>query len=191
MPHDVPQIEPLEITAGTTVKWMKSFSAHPASVWTLSYSLRGSTQLDVTATASGDLHEISITPVQTAALNATDADLNYWWTAFITDGTDRFKIGEGQLVVSPDLAEIAASYDGRTHAAIVLDALEAMLTGKASKDQQSVWVGDRKIERLSPAELTEWIKVYESKVEKEKRDLERKQGRKRPRSVQARFVNTP
>ena len=72
MAATVPTKEPLTIRAGDTIEWTKSIDDYKASDgWTLSYSFRGTGgTIDITSSADGDDHAISIAPATSTAYTA-------------------------------------------------------------------------------------------------------------------------
>ena len=186
MAADIPPIEPEYFTSGETVQWTKSLADFPASEgWTLAYKIRGTNALDIIAVADGDDYDVTITKSQSATLTAG----NYWWQSFVTKADDRHVVDWGEFEVRKDLAAEGAGYDGRTHATIVLDALQAMIQGKASRDQMQLMVGDRQISRLRPTELREWRAFYRQEYLREQRADRVRKGLGTDRRILARFGN--
>lgn len=132
MGYTVPTTEPNSLRAGDTWQWTReNLSDYPATTWTLTYYFRNATShFNVVATADGSTFAVSVAM-------ATTADRVpgwYDWTAFVSDGTERYQVGAGRLEVLPDLAN-AVPYDGRTFARRMLDYIEAALEERASTDQ--------------------------------------------------------
>jgi hypothetical protein len=124
----VPTTEPLSARAGETWRWSRSFSDFPAPTWELTYTLFSAAGvIAITADADGASHLVDLAPATTAAYVAG----RYRWNAQVTDGTDVHTVGSGVLSVLPDLSE-ETTYDGRSHARIMLDAIEAMMEGRAT-----------------------------------------------------------
>ena len=164
----IPTVEPKQILAGATVQWTKSLSDFPAATWTLAYTFVGSVvKLNLTATVSGSLHLLTITQVQSATMNLGATTLPYFWQSYASSGTERYKVGEGNIDVLADLADASVGYDGRSYVKKTLDALDAIILGKASKDQKMALVGDRQIQRMSPAELLQWRSFYQAEYKAE------------------------
>jgi hypothetical protein len=126
---DIPTIEPTEIIAGDTLTWKKSLSDYlPGDGYTLKYRLINTAgKLDITATASGSDHLISVTAATTAAY----APGTYTWTSYVEKGSgaelERHTISTGTIKVLPSLATQAAGYDTRSHVKKVLDLIEAAI----------------------------------------------------------------
>lgn len=143
---NVSYTEPSQIRVGDTLSWRKSIAGYPASDWTLTYTLINSTgKITITGTADGVEHVISV------ASTVTDEYVAGWYdyTAHVSDGADRISIGYGRIQVLPNLAA-ATTYDNRSHARKMLDAIESALESSATKSQLDLLTSefqDRKISR--------------------------------------------
>ena len=78
------------------------------------------------------------------------------------------RLAGGQFRLIPSLS----SGDPRTHAQKVLDAIEAVIEGRATQNQRNVTVGDKTIGYLSLRELLEAKLAYEDIVESERAEAE-------------------
>jgi len=126
MARTIPTTEPPVARAGDTWAWTRDLADYPSSVWTLTYTLWTATAAySVTAAASGDTHSISVPPATTAAYAAG----RYEWVARVSDGTDTFTVGAGSIQILP---AVGAAMDTRSHARRMLDAINAMLEGRAT-----------------------------------------------------------
>jgi len=167
MSTTIPTTEPTAARAGDTWRWSRSLPDYPASTWTLTYTLiNASGKVTVAATADGDTHAVSVPPATTAAYAAG----RYDWVAHVSDGTDRYQVGAGSINVLPDLSA-ASTYDGRSHARKMLDAIDAMLEGRATSDQLDLVSTDfdaRKTDRR-PEAVMEARKYYAAMVASEDR----------------------
>ena len=75
-----PTTEPAAITAGDSFTWQKTLADYPAGTWTLKYRfINAAGKIDITATASGTDHLVSVTPTTSAAYTAGD----YTWTCLL------------------------------------------------------------------------------------------------------------
>ena len=126
---EIPTIEPQSIRAGDTVKWTKSLADYPASAgWTLKYRLINSAgKYDITATAAGDDHAVTIT----AAVSAAYPPGTYQLQAYVEKGSggsrEQYTIGTATVKVLPNLAGQSAGYDTRSHVKRTLDSIEAAI----------------------------------------------------------------
>jgi hypothetical protein len=83
-----------------------------------------------TATADGSGYTVTVLAATTAGWAAKD----YAWSAYVTKAAERYTVDSGVVTVLPDPGQ-ATGIDRRSHARKVLDAIEAVLEGRASKDQ--------------------------------------------------------
>lgn len=121
---------PEKVIAGDTLAWERDLDEYPAGTWTLTYRLSNAAgNIDITATADGTTHVVSVTPTATAAYVAG----RYRWHARVTDGSAVHTVEDGWIEILPDPAD--ASVDYRSHARKMLDAIEAILEGNATKNQ--------------------------------------------------------
>lgn len=172
--------EPLEITAGDTLIWTRRLIEYPASGgWVLKYALRGPAVIDITSTADGDDHLVTIPSNQDPAL----IQGNFSIQGYVEKTGERHTVYSGHLKVNQNLVSAVAGHDGRTHAARVIDAIEALIEGRATADQQEMVVdGDRLVK--TPFEMLIKIRQrYRVELSAEKRKERRKQGRSSGRLI--------
>ena len=157
---DIPTTEPDEFIAGDTVKWQISDTDYPASDdWVLSYALvKDGVNHAIEATADGDDHLVTIA----AADSADYTPGRYYWQAYFTKDAERYSAGTGYLTVIKDFATAATGHDGRDHIDRVLDALEATIEKRATKDQSGVMIGGEQIGKMPIHRLLEFYDKYKS-----------------------------
>ena len=194
MAHPVPTTVPERLVAGDTWTFKQSFGDYPADpdgdgaagTWTLTTEVVGSsTDLGTfTATASGADHLTTVAAATTAGWAAGD----YSFQQFVTenDTGERHLVGQGWLEVVANLAT-ATTFDGRSHVKKTLDALQATILGKASKDQESYTIGNRSLSRMSPEELIAWESHYKALWAREKRALRLEKGLGHSGKIRTRF----
>ena len=91
--------------------------------WPLKYAFRGSAgTIDITSSADGDEHLVSVAPTASAAYSAGIYDVMGW----AEKGSDRYTVFTSRIEVLVDLEAAGSSYDGRTHVKKTLDAIEAV-----------------------------------------------------------------
>lgn len=156
--------EPTTITAGLSYAWSKSFSDYPAgSGWTLAYSIvNNKDQFDVSSSANGDDFDVAI-PTSESADYVPGL---YRLIGYVDDGTDRKQVYCGDLIIQPDFTEVA---DMRSYAERVLGAIESVIEGSATKDQQSVMVDGQTLIRRTPTDLIMLRDRFRREVESERR----------------------
>jgi len=155
------------LTAGDTLDFTTSVPDYPASEgWTLKYRLApraAGTAIDITATADGDDYDVQAAASTTISWAAGF----YTWTAYVELAAERYTVGRGQLQIRAASTTLAAATDGRTHARIVLDAINATIEGRATKDQQEYSIGSRSLKRIPLMELLKFRDQYQAKVNAE------------------------
>lgn len=160
----VPTTEPTTIRAGDFLTWTKTLNDYPANAgWTLVYTfINGSSKLTINASASGADHLVSVA----ASASAVYAAGNYSWMARITKGAEVYTVDTGSIQILPNLAALS-TFDGRSHAKVMVEAIEAAIQGRASSVQLRMAINNRSIEYLSPTELIKWLSFYRAEVAKE------------------------
>jgi hypothetical protein len=155
--------EPTQIRVGDTLEWTKSLSDYPATLWTLKYAFRNaSNSFDITASADGTDHSVSVAAATTSAYVAGE----YTWVGYVLDiatGLERHTVSSGNATVNPDLA-VAGAVDGRTYAKRTLDAIQAVIENRASIDQQSYTIHDRQLSRMSVDDLFRFREQFKGEV---------------------------
>ena len=183
---DIPTTEPTEINPGDSLKWNRQdlSTNYPAPTWTLTYYFRGPDgKFDIIATPASTFFSVSVAPATTTTYKPGD----YVWTAKVSDGTDTYTVDSGICIVNVDLSTKSAGYDPRSHVKKTLDALEATILKKASKDQLKTEIDGIAIQRLSPEELRAWRKEYRMEYQKELNAEKIKNGKATGRRVLVKF----
>lgn len=143
---------PQQIFAGDSLAWTESLAGYSAADgWTLRYVLVSpSAQLSIVSAADGSNHRVSVPATTTAGWGAG----GYSWQAYVahSDGS-RITIGEGHVTVRPNLAAQGSGMDTRSHAKMVLDAIEATILNKGTKGQLSIEVSGIRLEQYKMDEL--------------------------------------
>ena len=126
MAIEIPTTEPARVRAGDTVTWRKSLALYPATDgWTLYYRLINATaKIDITATASGSDHLVSLTSTITAAYTAGNYDYLAWAEKGTGPTYERASVGSGRITITPNLAALN-TYDGRSDARRIYESLLA------------------------------------------------------------------
>jgi hypothetical protein len=160
----VPSTEPLSIRAGDLVTWTKSLSDFPANAgWTLTYTLiNATTKITIAASASGADHLVSVP----AATSANYAAGIYTWMARVSKALELYTVAQGTIEILPNLATLT-TFDGRSHARTMVEAIEAAIEGRASALQLEYEINGRRIKFMGPDELIKWLSFYRSELAKE------------------------
>lgn len=155
---ETPTTEPAAIRAGDTVTWTKTISDYPATDgWTLKYrAVNSAGKIDITATTSGADYAVALTAATTAAYTAGWYDVVGWVEKGSGPTAERVTVETFRWQVTPDLAA-AATYDGRSDARIIYDAL---LTAYKSAVASRAYVQEYEIagRRMRFASREEWLR---------------------------------
>lgn len=157
---DVPTSEPTTLRAGETWSWLRSLPDYPAPTWVLTYTLiNSSAKQTITATASGADHLVSVAAATTGGYAAG----TYTLLGRVAKSPEVYSVYSATLQVDPNLAA-ASTYETRTTAKKILDALDAYLLGRATANELEtleVTVGDRTLrsDRVSLLKLRETLKA--------------------------------
>lgn len=162
---------PAKIPAGVTVEIPVTLTAYPAPAWQLALALRGPGVIDLQSAPDGATHIFS----ETATVTADWVPGAYWWQLRATDGTDVVEVGTGQTTIAADLSKITEPHDGRSHAEKVLSAIEAVIEGRASVDQQAYTIQGRSLQRTPLADLLTLRAKYRAEVRAEQQAARRGQ----------------
>lgn len=167
MAQSIPTTEPAILQAGDTIKWRKALPDYPASAgWSLAYRLiNAAARIDITAAAEGDDHLVTVA----AATSAAWAAGAYTWTAFVTNGSDRYTLGSGTITIRPDLAAMQAGFDARSTARKALDDLRTALAAWLSSNGhiQEYDIAGRRVKFASADDLRARIALAEREVARE------------------------
>ena len=162
MTIETPLNEPKELRAGDTWAWRREdLTDFPAPTWTLTYQLKREGlggNASIVASASGANHAVSVAKAVTAAY----ASGTWQWQAYADDGTSRYMVDSGTITVLPDFA-VAGNLDNRSHVKKTLDAIEAVIEGRATSDQQQYSIQGRSLTRIPIEELL----VFRDKYKRE------------------------
>ncbi|HAV56617.1 MAG TPA: hypothetical protein DCX45_03645 [Acinetobacter junii] len=158
--------EPKTIYAGDKVEWTESNSDYLASAgWTYKARIINSAgKFDIDSVANGDDHDVTLTPAITATYTAGKYMMQPYYQH--TDGTKQYQ-PRFEIEVFPDLVA-ATTYDYRSHARTVLEALEAAIESRATKAQMSISIstpqGSRALQYLTLEELIKAKEYYQGLV---------------------------
>ena len=157
---------PLETTQGTVLEFKRKFSEFPVTEYTaicFIVDANGVVAQDPASAVDGyfefafpasafDSHALGTLFLEVQATALSDSKV--------------YHVERSSLTLKPGGASNA---DRRSHVKKVLDALEALLEGKASQDQLSYSIRGRSLSRMTPSELLEWRDKYKSEWAKEQR----------------------
>ena len=178
-------VEPLEITAGDSVSWSLYLADYlPSGGWTLKYALRGPDVIDIDTTPDGESHKVDVA----GSVSKDWAAGNYSWARYVehTD-TTRVTLATGRIKIHPDLIAAAAGFDGRSHAEKVLEAIERVIEGRATRGDQELQFDGKKIVKMTVSELIQLRQQYRNEVRTERNRQLKKSGRSSGRIIKYRL----
>jgi hypothetical protein len=160
--------EPESFVCGNTVNWTKHISEYlPADGWVLKYHFRRPGTADkfsVTSTTDGDSHSVTIAAAATALLTAG----NWYYQSYVEKLTEKIHIASGVIAIIVDYSA-TGTVDPRTWEEITLDAIRAVIQGRATANQSSVKVGDKELRYYSFDELLRLEESISARVDRLRR----------------------
>ena len=179
---------PTELQLGDYWAWKKDklSSDYPTASYSLSYefnlvdcSTASNFTLDATESNDEYLIEVSDTTSYTKG--------HYKWVSYITRSSDsaRIKLSEGFVEIQDNYATTTSSV--RSHAKIVLDAIEAVIENRANIDQSSMSIAGRSLSRMSIDDLLRFRARYRAEYLKEVKQARIKNGRGSGNTIKVNF----
>jgi len=160
MAREIPTEIPTNHMAGDTLEFKRYYEDFDPATWTVNFFLLDSSaQISFSGSDNGDYYHLFDVAASTTASWSPSI---YKFRAVADDGTDRFQVEEGSIEVAVNFETETSGYDTRSHVKKTLDALEATILGRASKDQSSYSIAGRSLSRMSPDELLRWHDKYSS-----------------------------
>ena len=186
MAHQIPTAEPNEITAGDLITWKKTLGDYPAGDgWALTYALTSaSAQETLTSSADDDDHLVS----ETAANSANYAAGTYAIQGYVTNGAERYKVYEGDIIIHANLAAASSGLDKRSHAKTMLDLIETSLEALAAGTMRSTSILGTTYTRKDEGELTQLRNRYLTEYRNEQNAERIRAGKKPKGRILSRFV---
>ncbi len=159
---------PTRIVAGDSVSFRWEDGAYPAtSGWSSAWRLVGAGIALTLSSAAEDVgFRVTATAVATAALAVSSArgvPCSLFGT--VASGATRTTVYQAPCLLLPNPASITG--DQRGHATTTLAAIDALLEGRATKDQQSYRIGDRELARIPVPELLALRDYYKAEARRE------------------------
>lgn len=116
---------------------------------------------------------VSLTATYVVTMTETPLPVGqYFFQAFVTniaDPTDKRLVDSGRVNVDADLSSVdVTTFDGRSQAELTLVAIDAMLAGKATRDQMSYTIGQRTLARIPIDQLIQFRNQFAGLVQAER-----------------------
>lgn len=186
-----PSQEPHELVSGDRWTWQRPDLAntYDPSEYSLTYEFHcdsgggGPHGFTLTATETSDNYYIEIPSATTANYNAH----LYKWYAFITRTSDseRIAVDNGSSKIVDDFADTNA--DQRSHAKKVLDKIEAVIEGRATRKEASYSIAGRSLSLTPITELLQLRATYRALYMNEVYRDRVKNGKPTGRTIKAKF----
>ena len=164
-----PTTEPEVISPGDFLQWKRTDlgADYPNSAYTASYVARitggGNTEITVTGTASGSDYLFT---VSSATSNSFVVGLYHWQLEIVRNSdSNRIIVDRGYFTCVADL-DVNGS-DPRTHAEIMINKIESILSGKADSDVASYTINGRSLNKRSFNDLLDARDYYKREFQKE------------------------
>lgn len=146
----VPTVEPAFLTAGDTLVFTKALGDYLATDgWGLSYYFQlpdGTASFNFSATTSGSGYSVTVAAATTIGWQPG----TYSGIAKVALSSQVFTVWEGTIIIQPNLAVVG---DNRSIVKKTLDALDAVLTGRAGDDILDSVVEGTVIRRLPISQI--------------------------------------
>lgn len=161
---------PATIIQGDTPSWPVSVANYPATDgWSLICKLVGTAGvITITAAASGADYLFTVT----AATSAAWAVGSYRWQYYVEKGSGptlkRVTVDSGTITIEQGFATVSTATDTRTANEKILDAIDAVIAGTATTDQQEITIDGTTIKRRTPMDLIKLRGLYAHKVWRER-----------------------
>ena len=171
MSHPIAYIEPSRIVAGETVKWLTQLADYPASEgWVLTTTLVSAAQRYViTSTASEDDHLSVAAAATTAGWVAAD----YALRSQVALAGEVYTVRESTVTVAPSFA---SAIDARSNARRALDAINAVLVGRADSAVADYTINGRSARYTPVPELLRLRSHFQVEVMREDAETRAAQG---------------
>lgn len=166
-----PTQEPDRLVTGDRFAWQRPdlVSDYPLADYTMTYHFSedsgggGTHHFTLSSTEANDNYYFEKPSSETDTLKA--GDWKWQLYAIRTSDSERITIDYG--ITKFVLGELDTNEDLRTHAKKVLDAIEAVIEGRATIDQSSFSLGGRSLSRMSVDELMTFRDRYKAEYLKE------------------------
>lgn len=159
---------PTTIYAGDSLDFDTVVAGYSAADgWALTFRLvpqaQGGSPVSISTLANGEAHNANVSASTTASWGAGA----YTWLAYVTKAGERFTVANGRLEIAANPATAAAGLDTRTHARKVLEAIDALIEGRATVDQEEISIAGRSLKRIPVPDLIKLRQTYVAEVRRE------------------------
>lgn len=151
---------PRTIGAGTSLAHTIISAAWPAPEWSIVAVLRGPAPLDLALAHDGSSHRLQVP----AAVTSTWHPGRYAMSLRARRGDEVHEIDAATITIRPDISQLPAGADQRSHVERVLEAIEAVLERRATLDQEEYRINNRELRRTPIADLLKLRDRYRAEL---------------------------
>lgn len=182
------QALPGQLTAGDSWSWLwASADYSPAEGWAAAFRLVGpGIAFSIGTVAEDSGFRAGASATITGALVVGARGVPCTLIGWVSRAADRFQVYSAPCLLLPDPATVTG--DLRGHATRTLEAINALLEGRATKDQQSYKLGDRELSRIPIPELLQLRDYYASEARREADAAALASGRPRATMIHTRMA---
>lgn len=156
----------IQLVAGDTWSWKVNLSDYSPTAYTLKYFLRGASTLDLTATPSSSGTGFDLTAA--SAVTSPLAGGPYAWQLCVFDvSNNRTELARGTVDIVADIAVQEAGIDLRSFNRQMLDAIQKVLLGTASRVEAEYQVNGRMLRLYDRETLVKLEGKYAWRVQNE------------------------
>ncbi len=174
--------EPSDLIIGDSVSWtrrgVQAVSKNDAGTlettdikasagWALKFTAVGKNGIVVINAAADTENPDDFLFTAAALTTAAYVAGDYQWQLVATKTTTRYTIAEGSITLKDNIAGRSTLYDNRSHAKKVLDAIEAVIEGRASQDQMGYQIAGRSLTRTPLPDLLKLRATYKTEYDNE------------------------
>jgi hypothetical protein len=118
--------------------------------------------MPITSVANGTDHDIILLATETEYFEPG----TYAWKSYAEKSGERYPISSGTIIIEANILQSSPS-DFRTHARKTLEAIEAVIERRATKEQLSISIAGRALQYMTMDEIIKARIFYKLEVEKE------------------------
>ena len=155
---------PAELAVGESFEWTLGLAEYsPADGWACSVYFRGPEEVDLAGVVDGAAFDFTI------GADTFQRPGAFVWQAIATKSSERVVVDGGRIKLLENLEESTNFGDQATHAARMVERLEAALEGTADRNVLSYTIAGRSIERIPLLELEGMLARYRRRLKTENR----------------------
>ncbi len=176
---------PEKLTAGFAWEWEETFPDFPASTFGLVVLLvlqsSAATKVTLNGTANGNAFTVLLPSATSTGMTAG----TYKVITYATLGSEEYFLSEKTITVAAN--PINSTGDQRSHVQKVLDAINAVLEGRAATEYSSITIDGSSVASLTHSQLLDFKQKYEVMYSREKEKERIAAGGKRRNKIIPKF----